>query len=305
MLLDPEFTEEAMSYRLIITSTIAACGCVLLPALAWAADAATAECLTASENAYKSAQEHKFLEQRAQLLNCAAEQCPADVRTDCVQRMDDVNRAIPSIVFEVKDSAGNDLSDVKVTMDGTPVAERLDGTAITLDPGKHRFTFEIAGHAPIEKEYVILVSQKERRESITVDSAPAKAETVPLATTFEPQPTILERRSGLGKQQITALIAGGVGVVGVGVGSVFGLISKSKHDDAAQRCNSSICRDQQGIDFKTSAIHAGNVSTVAFIVGAAGLAGGAALWLTAPQDREKSAAAIGLVPGGMLLKGTW
>ena len=55
-------------------------------------------------------------------------------------------------------------------MDGAPVAERLDGTAITLDPGKHKFTFEIAGRAPIEKEYVILISQKERRESITATS---------------------------------------------------------------------------------------------------------------------------------------
>ncbi len=292
-----------MSNRLIAASTLAACGCMLLPAFAWAADTATTECLAASENAYKSAKEHKLLQERMQLLTCAAEHCPADVRKDCVQRMDDVNRAIPSIVFEVKDSAGNDLSDVKVTMDATRVAERLDGTAITLDPGRHKFTFEIAGRSPIEKEYVIVVSQKERRETILVDSISAKAEVVP--PTPGPQPRVSQESSGLGSQKIVAIIAGSIGVVGVGVGSVFGLISKSKHDDAAQHCNGSICRDQQGIDFKTSAIHAGNVSTVAFVVGAAGLAGGAALWFTAPHQREVSGTSLGLVPGGVLLKGNW
>ena len=278
-----------LSNRLNVVTTITACGCILLPALAWAADTATTECLTASENSYGFAKENRLLEERAQLLICAAEQCPADVRNDCVQRMDDVNRAIPSIVFEAKDSAGNDLSDVKITMDGAPVAERLDGTAITLDPGKHKFTFEIAGRAPIEKEYVILISQKERRESITVDAAAARAEMVPPPTMPERQPTVAERRPGLSKQQIAAIIAGGVGVVGVGVGSVFGLISRAKHNDADQHCNGTICRDQQGVDSKISAIHAGNVSTVAFIVGAAGLAGGAALWFTAPHKTEMRA----------------
>ena len=111
-----------MSNRLIVASTITACGCILLPALAWAADAATTECLTASEKSYGFAKEHRLLEERVQLLICAAEQCPADVRKDCVQRMDEVNRAIPSIVFEVKDGSGNDLSNVKVTMDGAPAA---------------------------------------------------------------------------------------------------------------------------------------------------------------------------------------
>jgi hypothetical protein len=296
--------EETMSNRLIAAS-MAACGCLLLPAFAWATDAATTECLAASENAYKSAKEHKLLLERTQLLTCAAEHCPTDVRKDCVQRMDDVNRAIPSIVFEVKDSAGNDLSDVKVTMDATRVAERLDGTAITLDPGQHKFTFEIAGRSPIEKEYVIAVSQKERRETILVDPVSAKAEVVSPATKTGQQPTVSQERSGLGAQKTVAIIAGSVGIVGVGIGSVFGLISKSKHDDAAQHCNGSICRDQQGIDFKTSAIHAGNISTAAFVVGAAGLAGGAALWFTAPHPKEVTGASLGLVPGGVLLKGNW
>ena len=49
-----------MSNRLI-AAAMAACGCLLLPAFAWAADAATTECLAASENAYKSAKEHKLL----------------------------------------------------------------------------------------------------------------------------------------------------------------------------------------------------------------------------------------------------
>lgn len=33
---------------------------------------------------------------------------------------------MPSLVFEAKDRAGNDLGAVRVTMDGQPLAEKLD-----------------------------------------------------------------------------------------------------------------------------------------------------------------------------------
>jgi hypothetical protein len=57
---------------------------------------------------------------RAQFRACAVSACPALVRDDCNRRLDEVERAQPTIVFDTKDAAGRDLSAVKVLVDGAP-----------------------------------------------------------------------------------------------------------------------------------------------------------------------------------------
>jgi hypothetical protein len=105
---------------------------------------------------------------------------------------------------------------------------------------------------------------------------------------------------------VLGLVAAGVGVVGVGVGSVFGLISKSKHDDANAYCNGNACLDERGPALKDEAIAAGNLSTVAFAVGAAGLAGGAVLWFAGkPESSRAQALEMGIGHNRLLLKGNW
>jgi hypothetical protein len=101
-----------------------------------------------------------------------------------------------------------------------------------------------------------------------------------------------------------AIGAAGVGVVGLGLGIGFGLSSMSKHDDAAKICPGA-CTDQHGVDLWNQARSAGNVSTAAFIVAAAGLAGGAALWFIVPSSAPASPTQIGLGPGTLQMKGTW
>lgn len=87
-----------------------------------------------------------------------------------------------------------------------------------------------------------------------------------------------------GKRKGPALVTAGVGVVGLAIGIGFGLDSLSKHDAAAQSCRSQC--DQHGLDLWSEARSAGNVSTVAFIIGAAGLASGTALWLVSKPESK-------------------
>ena len=97
-------------------------------------------------------------------------------------------------------------------------------------------------------------------------------------------------------------MAGGVGLAGIAVGTVFGLQSKSKHDqEPSHGCTGSSCSDPTGASLSRDAVKAGNLSTVGFIVGAAGLAGGALLWFSA---KDKSAQ-VGLAPGAVLVRGAW
>jgi hypothetical protein len=140
---------------------------------AQAADPTTADCLAASDASLRSGNEHRLRLERSQLLTCAASSCPADIRKECARRVDVINAQIPTIIFSAKDSAGADLSAVKVTMDGEVLTERLEGTALSIDPGEHTFTFEANGQPTVTRRLVVQQSQKESREQITLGSAGA------------------------------------------------------------------------------------------------------------------------------------
>ena len=148
----------------------------------FAAGPTTADCLGASESYLKLRSSHRLRDARAQLLTCASPTCPADIRTECERHVAEVNLAIPTLVFVAKDAAGNDLIAVKVTVDGNPLVDRLDGTALPLDPGAHSFHFEAAGTPAVDKTIVVNEGQQDRRERVVFASP------TPDAATAQPKP---------------------------------------------------------------------------------------------------------------------
>jgi len=303
--------------RLVLGVSVGVCvlaGLAGTAAKAFAADPTTSECLAASEASLTLRRQHKVRGARAQLLTCSAASCPADVRNECLRRLGDINAALPTIVFVAKDAAGNDLTAVKVTMDGHALAEQLEGAALPVDPGEHAFTFALAGRPPVEKKLVIHEGEKARREQIVfpapVTSAVATSRPNVAPVLVSPNaPTSSEQSSsGMGTQRILGIVAAGLGVVGVGVGIGFGLDALSKHNDANKLCPESNCPTREGLDRWNQAHHAGHLSNVAFIVGGVGLAAGAVLWFTAPEagdSAEKRTAQVGFGPGTLQLRGVW
>jgi hypothetical protein len=262
-----------MDCRFPVWSMIAALGPLLAPGQARANKPSIEDCLAANHASIKLDSDNKLRAERAQLLICAAESCPLEIRLECAKRVEQVNETLPSIVFDVKDGTGADVGAVKIAMDGEVVADRLLGTAIAVDPGEHQFTFEIAGQPPLTKRLMIRVSEQNRRETIAFPPSAPSVAAAPLA----PQPPLPTKRP-LSGQRIAALAAGGVGVVGVVIGSVFGLEAKSKKTAAEGfNCSNGMCPTQAGVDAWSSARTAGTVSTVAFIIGGVGLAGAATL----------------------------
>ncbi len=148
------------------------------------ADPTKAQCLDANGNGQDLRRDGKLSAAREAFRQCAAGSCPQLLRDDCTRRLDDVEKAQPTIIFEAKDGTGNDLSAVKVTVDGLPLAERLAGAPLPIEPGEHTFTFETAGQPTLQKTFVIRESEKDRRESIVLGAAtPA-----PSTTTLPPPP---------------------------------------------------------------------------------------------------------------------
>ena len=232
--------------------------------------------------------------------------------------MGEIKTAMPTIVFEFKDGAGNDLDDVKVTVDGQLGGNRLGGAALAADPGEHTFVFETAGQPAVKKRYVLREGEKDRRERVTfgstVAAVPAAAEAAPqppasiIAQSPGAAPPASDSSGGLGTQRIVAIVVAGVGVVGLGVGIGYGLDSLSKHNSAKGACPDNPCSTMTGVNLWSDAVSAGNYSTAGFIVGAVGLAGGAALWFTGKhtgEAAEKPGTQVGLGLGSFQLKGVW
>jgi hypothetical protein len=107
-------------------------------------------------------------------------------------------------------------------------------------------------------------------------------------------------------QRIAAVAVAGVGVVGVAIGSVLGVSAINKNSDANKgHCTGNTC-DAVGVSLRQDAVHAGNLSTVAFVVGGVAIAGGAVLWFTAPSNHGIQAApAMGGGSYGAVVRGTF
>jgi serine/threonine-protein kinase len=93
-------------------------------------------------------------------------------------------------------------------------------------------------------------------------------------------------------QRVVGIVVGSVGVVGIGVGSFFGLRAKAKKDDSLDNghCpnNPNVC-DQTGTDLRNQARTSATIATVSMIAGGAALAGGIVLFLTAPHAHAEGA----------------
>jgi hypothetical protein len=185
------------------------------------ADVPTDRCIGGNAKAQWLRQAGKFDEAREQLKSCAQASCPGMVRDDCMQRLDELERAQPTIVFDVKDSAGNDVSAVAVTVDGRRLVDRLDGRAIGVDSGDHTFTFTVAGRSPVSRTLLLHEGEKGRREHVVV---PASAQSSRPEVSAEPA---TEDRHPSPWRAI-GLATAGVGVVGLGVGVALGVVAVKK-----------------------------------------------------------------------------
>jgi hypothetical protein len=271
------------------------------------ADPTKAQCATGNASGQDLRRDGKLAEARDQLRTCSDPKCPGAVRVDCAKRLDELETAQPTIVFDAKDGAGADLTVVKVSVDNRLVVEKLDGSAIQIDPGEHTFTFEVAGQAPVTQRIVVKEGEKGRHEKIVIGPPPPPPPPSP-----PPPPPPPDQ--GMGTQKLLGIVGGGAGVAGIAVGGVFGLLTMSAVSKQKSDCGSATsCPNytQAASDHSTWTTD-GTISTIAFIAGGALLAGGTVLFFTAhPGTEQPAATGLVVVPGvgpgggGILLKGAF
>jgi hypothetical protein len=285
------------------------------------------QCVDANGEAQDLRREGKLSAAREKLVVCSNRPCPAMVRDDCTKRLDELEKAQPTVAFEAKDAAGNDVSVVRVTVDGKPLAERLDGTALRVDVGQHVFTFEVVGQPPVSRTLVMTEGEKGRREVVAIGTAnppsPAPASPSALATATAgsqppaagPSNTEQPPTTGrMGTQRVFGLVTGGIGLAGVAVGSVFGALTLSEKNQQNIDCASSTsCTSRaSALGDHSTGMTDSTISTAAFIAGGALLLGGALLFVTGgPTSEQSPTTGMMVVPsvgpggGGMLLRGAF
>jgi len=255
-----------------------------LDSIAAPARADDAACINAVEQALTLRTGGKLHEALKTLVACSDPSCPPEVRAECTQRIDAIGAAMPTLVLAAKDGAGNDLFAVTVMMDGAPLATALDGRPLAIDPGEHAFRFETAGQPPVEKNLVVREGEKNRVESVVLGPV-APPPTPPAPEVPAPAPGSWSHRKTL------AVVTGGVGVVGLGLGIVWSAYASSAQGKEQSNCNASSCPNhpQSVVDYSTAQTNA-TAATVSFVAGAALVAAGVVLWITAPPKASSSSA---------------
>jgi hypothetical protein len=181
-------------------------------------------------------------------------------------------------------------ANVTVTIDNATLPSANVGEDRALDPGPHLAEASAPGYVTASVPFTLREGGSDAVTlTLTVDPN-AKVATASSATTPDTKPPAPEPKAAEGAPNRTAAyVVLGVGVVGVGLGSVFGLSALSQKNDLAKACPNSSCTTKQQSDLD-SAKRAGTISTVAFGVGAAALVVGGVLFFTAPRSQTTAAA---------------
>jgi serine/threonine-protein kinase len=209
--------------------------------------------------------------------------------------------------LEVRDEAPG----LEIRRNGEVISRGLWGATFAVDPGPQKIEASAPNRTPWSK-------QIEASAGVVTVEIPALAPVAPTALSASPSasavvappppsppPPVAPPPAPAGASPTTALVAGGVGVVGLAAGSFFGLRSFSRWNDsrAEALCNAKNECTPEGKSLIQEARSAATLSTIFFAVGVAGVATGAVLWFTAPA--EKHQLGLALSPGGATLRGTW
>ncbi|WP_437927899.1 hypothetical protein WMF37_01250 [Sorangium sp. So ce291] len=261
-----------------------------LPARAQAGDAEA--CFTASEEGQRLRDEGQLREARARFISCGSAACPALVRSDCAGWLSDVTARVPTLILSAEDEQGQEVADVQVTVDGAPLAARLDGKAVEVDPGEHVLRFERAGSAPVALRLVVREGEKLRRVSTRLVryAGPVGGAGAPERGALPP------REEGAASPPASALLLpialGGVAAAGGVVYAALGLSARADADRLRTTC-APRCAEADVDAVRTRIVGA----NIAFGVGVAALGGAvAALLLGRADPAAPAAAAVHVVP---------
>jgi hypothetical protein len=163
---------------------------------------------------------------------------------------------------------------VTVKIDGDAISEALVGESRPTDPGEHT-VLAVAPDCLQASRSVSLSEGQDTSVTLTLDPDPkARKAPDPSVPKLPPSPP----SESANMQRVLAYASLGVGGAGLAVGSIFGFMAMSKHNNLEQTCFNKVCPPSSQGDIDAARSRA-TVSTVGFIVAGVGVAAGATLLL--------------------------
>jgi hypothetical protein len=241
-----------------------------------------------------------------QALNLARVQ--HDERTAHVEsELARVDGVVPKLKVDAK---GSDAPGFALKVDDLQVGKGGLGIPLPVQPGNHTLVATATGKKP----WSTTISTS-ANGAVTAVTIPALDDDIaaPVPPPKAPPPhvdTLPDRGS---PWRTVGLVTAGVGVVGVGIGAVFGFLAKQKYDDSNAQpggCDAQSNCPPSAAATRNDARTSGNVSTVLFIAGGALTAGGLAIWLLAPKAASSSASlaaapVVGAQGAGLSIRGAF
>jgi hypothetical protein len=236
------------------------------------------------------------------------------LRDIAVQRLAVLEPRLPRLSIKLAPDARD--ARLEVLRDDVLLGAVSLGTPLPTNPGKHVVVVRAEGRR--DRSFEISLAEGEQQELLVapgdflvqppVPEASARAvpalEAVPKESPARP--------SGSNGRRTVALVTGGAGILSIATGSVFALASIVEYGQSNAGCNAaSQCHPGDAYTERAHAMQHGDFATGFIGAGAALVAAGAIVWLTAPTNASARTARVGVMPavgpagGSFELGGTW
>jgi hypothetical protein len=207
------------------------------------------------------------------------------------------------------------VDQLSVRVDGAILGEGAWGTPIPTDPGTHRVEAGAPGRTPWSMEVVLGASSDKKTVIVPLLESEAVAPVAEPVTAVPTRPDPApprqsedEMRTG-SNQSTWGYVIGGVGVIGLGLGSFFGAKAISSWSKRNDLCPDGVC-STDAVAYGDDANRYGNMANVGVGLGLLGVGVGTYLVLTAPSPMDEQGV-ISVEPSlaggapGMVIGGAW
>jgi hypothetical protein len=240
-------------------------------------------CLASYEGGQRLKKRGALVRATGELTACAQSACPAAIRQECVGWLAETERAVPTVVLVARGPDGEDLTDVAVRANDAPLADRLSGGAIALDPGRYTLRFERPPLPAVARTIVLAEGEKARRVEVAFARPPvfAPPASAPASARASAWPWVFV----------------GVGIAGLG-GAAYLLYRGNAEASSLEACRPACDRDRA--ESARDTIVAGDVLLG---VGAASILTGLGWMLFDRGDSPRARASLraGIAPEGAVI----
>lgn len=219
------------------------------------------------------------------------------------ERIRQLEKKVPRVTFDMSALP----KDTSLGLDGEKVGDPAQ--PVLVDPGSHTVIATADKKKPRETSFEVkdagpMTVTLEPLEDDAPPPPPPPVAPAPPKPASPPEPAFWS-----GQRVLGAGLAG-AGLVAVGLGTFFGLDTFAKRDDRDRHCTGAVC-DAEGMRLHDEAGTSATISTITFGAGAAALAAGAYLFLTAPSTKSgggteaRLAPQLAVGPSGVLVRGAF